>query len=463
MCDRRPDRLQSSGAVHRAGDSLLTGRARVGLAAAALFALAAWPVFVHRAAAGAASADPTPAPLRDDATIRARTIAFEESRVGLDREDQITRRMLAEQYLQRYRERGDVDDILRAQAQALGSLRIQPQANVAALQELASAQLALHQFHPARATIRRARRSAPSDPSLAMGEASLDMEIGDYAAARKLVMRFGANADATATVAARLAEVTGDVPRARALLARAAVRADEIYGIPNERRAWYHVRLGELAFEAGGSDDALREESVALERFGDDVQALTDSARFDAALGRWSDARANAEHAVRITPSPENLGLLADAQRQLGDVAGANATRDEIVAVERIGNAQHLVDRLLAAYYADHGARLDDAYDIASRDAAVRPDPYAEDTLAWAAARSGRWNVARRAARHAIAWNTADPRIWYHAGVIAEHDGDPTAAVADYGHALALNPHFQAVFADDARQRIARIVRRRAS
>ncbi|HEX3467574.1 MAG TPA: hypothetical protein VHT05_05795 [Candidatus Elarobacter sp.] len=363
--------------------------------------------------------------------------------------------MLAEQYLQRYRERGDVDDILRAQAQARRSLLILPERNVAALQELASAQLALHRFTDALATTRTARRLAPADPSLAMGEASLDMEIGDYAGARRLVAQFSSNAGATEGVAARLAEMTGDLPLARRLLARASRRVDAIYGMPNERRAWYHVRLGELAFEAGDDGTALREEATALARFPDDAQGLTDAARFDAALGRWSDALAAAAHAVRVMPSPENLGLLADAQARRGDAAAAGATRDEIVAVERIGNAQHLVDRLLAVYYADHEYRLDDAYAIAARDAAVRPDVLSEDTLAWTAARSGRWDVARRAARRATAWNTPDARIWYHAGVIADHAGDRSAALADLRRALALNPDFAPGFPDDARRRVA--------
>src|ERR1700736_5816057 len=86
--------------------------------ASALVALAVWPAFASRAAAGDPTAALTPAPLRDDAAIRAKTIAFEESRAGQDPEDQITPRMLAEQYLQRYRERGDVGDVLRAEAAA---------------------------------------------------------------------------------------------------------------------------------------------------------------------------------------------------------------------------------------------------------------------------------------------------------------------------------------------------------
>lgn len=374
--------------------------------------------------------------------------------------------MLAAQYLQRYRERGDVGDVFRAEAMARRSLQLQPQRNVAALMALASVELTLHRFRAALGRVRAARIYSPDDASIAMSEASLDLELGDYAGAKALVDRFHAagatqpgdvaeDPDPTETIAARLAELSGDLPRARTLLTHASRRTDAVYGIPNERRAWFHVRLGELAWEAGDVDAALREEQTALARFPDDVQALTDTARFCGAVARWNDARAAAERAVRLTPSPENLGLLADAQQQLGDVSGAAASRDEIAAVERIGNGQHLVDRLLALEYADHDVNHADAYAIARRELSVRDDVFAEDTLAWTAARSGRWEVARRAAEHATAYGTADPRIWYHAGVVAQHFHDVPAAIADFRHALDANPHFQAGLADDARTRLA--------
>jgi hypothetical protein len=44
-------------------------------------------------------------------------------------------------------------------------------------------------------------------------------------------------------------------------------------------------------------------------------------------------------------------------------------------------------------------------------------------------------------------------------GVIAEHDGDLASALADQRRAIALNPRFQPVFADDARARVARLER----
>lgn len=423
--------------------------------ACALVALAAWPFVQSNASAGSAADAFAPAPLRDDALIRAKTIAFEESRVVRDAEDQITPRLLAAQYLQRYREQLDPGDVLRAEAMARRSLRAQPQRNVAALQELASAQVTLHRFRDALATVSRARRDAPADPSLRIADAAVRIELGDYPAAKQLLATVPSNDDGAVAVLARLDELTGDLDGARALLGGAARRADAIYGLPNERRAWYHLRLGELAFEAGDVDAARAHERTALARFPADVAALTDLARFEAAAGRWDDARAAAAQAVRITPWPEALAILGDAQERLGDPAAAAATRDEIVAVERIGNAQHLFDRLVALAYADRGVRTEDAYAIARRELAVRDDVFAEDTLAWTAARAGHWDAARASAARATRWNTADPRIWYHAGVVADQAGDRAAAARDFGRALALNPRFHPVFAEDARRRLA--------
>jgi Flp pilus assembly protein TadD len=79
----------------------------------------------------------------------------------------------------------------------------------------------------------------------------------------------------------------------------------------------------------------------------------------------------------------------------------------------------------------------------------------AEDTLAWALARSGRWAQARAAARKAVRETTPDARLQYHAGVIALESGDRAEAARRL--ALALNPRFHPVDADDARERLARL------
>jgi len=153
-------------------------------------------------------------------------------------------------------------------------------------------------------------------------------------------------------------------------------------------------------------------------------------------------------------PSPETLGILADAQAAQGDASAAAAHRAEIDAEEKIGNAQRVNDRLIAVYLADHGERPADAYAIARRELLVRDDIYAEDTLAWCAARAGKWDVARAASAKALRFDTEDPRIQYHAGVIAQHFGDAAEAARRYARALALNPDFSATQAAVARAQL---------
>ena len=65
--------------------------------------------------------------------------------------------------------------------------------------------------------------------------------------------------------------------------------------------------------------------------------------------------------------------------------------------------------------------------------------------------------VARAAARKAIRFDTADPRLQYHAGYIALHTGDAAEAKRRFARALALNPHFHPVDAAQARVLLAQL------
>lgn len=392
------------------------------IAAGALVALAAWPAYLG--ARNAAASNPvallTPAPVKPDWRTRDANIAFLESRAGKARGDMLTPRLLSAEYLQRYRERGDLGDVLRAEHAARLSLAAMPRANVAGDASLASALLTLHRFREAKAAIADARRWKPDDPGLAAEEAALDLELGDVDATRRLV---AAHRDDPAfdVVAARLDEETGHLARARTLVERALRRADAIYDTPAERRAWFHARSAELAFTAGDHDAARRAARDGLAIFPNHLRALTALARVELADGRAADAVDAGRRAAAIQPNPEVLGLLADAQAARGETGAAAATRDEILAVARIGSAQHVNDRLIAVWEADHGVRVDDAYATARRELAVRDDVYAEDTLAWTAARAGRWDVARTAIARAQRYGIEDPRVRAHAAFIAAH------------------------------------------
>ncbi|MBV9439645.1 MAG: tetratricopeptide repeat protein, partial [Candidatus Eremiobacteraeota bacterium] len=343
------------------------------LAAGALVALAAWPASlgVRDTFALGVTAAAAPAPVKPDWRVRDASIAFLESRAGRVRGDMLIPRMLSAEYLQRYRERGDLGDALRAEHAARASLAAQPRGNVAGDAALASALLTLHRFRGALAAIADARRWKRDDPGLAAEEAALDLELGDVAAARRIVQ---AHRDDPAfdVVTARLDEETGRLAEARRLVDRAMRRADAIYDTPAERRAWLHARAAELAFEAGDPDGARREAREALGIFPDHLRALTILARVELAGQRFADAKGAAQRGGALQPNPELLGILADAESALGERDAAAATRDQIFAVARLGNALHVNDRLIAVWEADHGVRLGEAYAIARRELGTR-------------------------------------------------------------------------------------------
>jgi tetratricopeptide (TPR) repeat protein len=369
----------------------------------------------------------------------------------------ISPRMLAEQYLQRYRERYDVDDVLRAERATRISLAAQPVGNLAAELQLAGIQLTLHRFYDALATTRNVESWDGGDTSMYPREASLDLEVGDYARANRMLNAVPERDrdDAWSVVESRYLELTGHLAEARDLLATASAFHNSNFDAPAQGRAWYFFRQGEMAFEAGDNDGAIAFEREALSVYPNDADASRTLAHVECALHEWDACLHDATASAAIVPYPETLGYEVDAQRALGQTAAAAQTDDLIAAVERLGDAQHITDRLTAIYYSDHNTHLGDAYAIARNELHSRDDVFTEDTLAWAAAMDGRWDEARRSIAKAQRWHTENALIDYHAGVIAQHFGQPAVAKTDFQAALALNAHFHAVYADDARSRLA--------
>jgi len=400
------------------------------------------------------------APVVADYKRRDWQVHFWESVVARhNRNDMLSPNMLAGEYLQRYRERGDIDDVLRAKHAAELSLKALPYYLPADLQ-LSATLLTLHRFYASLDRLAMAEHLDPGDPNLEIQEASLDLEVGRYARAEQLLAKnAGGKSESIAyeTVRSRYLEETGHLGEARALLHRASSLQNSAFDAPAQGRAWFFFREGEMAFDAGDNDAALADEREALVVFPEYADAGRALARFECALHDWKACLADATRSAELVPYPETLGYEADAQRALGDTSGAAQTEDLIHTVELIGNTQHISDRLLAVYYSEHGVERDDAYRIAKNELVARDDIYTEDTLAWAAAMDGRWNEARDASRKALIFDTEDPRLQYHAAVIALHFGDRDEAKRRFARALALNPHFHPVYADEARATLARL------
>jgi tetratricopeptide (TPR) repeat protein len=447
----------SDHAARITGDTLIHPRTYLILGLTALLALALWPVLGSGVRTHAVR--PVAAAVLPDYSYRNATIAFYEKRIRRDPVDQISARLLAQQYMQRYRETGDIGDIERSMVQARRSIALQPGNNWSGYEILASGETALHQFAAALRDEEYAHADRGDDTNAVAQMASLQMELGHYDRAKLLLapaIRLHPGDPGLLAVDARYKELTGNIADARASLDRATVTMDSVIDNSAQARAWFHFRAGEMAFTSGATGEAEQDERDALVIFPNFAQADNALARFCWASKDWDCALTAATKGADIVPLPETLGYKADAQRALGNAAGAKQTDDVIYAIERIGNAYHVSDRLLAVYYSEHGIRTGDALAIARREIGLRGDElYAQDTLAWAAAQDGHWDEARAAARRAVRFDTQDPRMQYHAGMIALHFADRKEAKLRFEHALALNAQFHPVYADDARRQLA--------
>ncbi len=428
-----------------------TSTAAVALVAAAALG-AAWPWFAsHRAQATGIQ----PAPISSDYRQRDRLIAFEETQARLDPGDQITRRMLAGEYLQRFRETGDLNDVARAHAMAERSLALQPQGNTQALSVIASSDIVFHRFRAALSAERAASEADPSNDGARAQSASILMEIGRYQEAEQ-ILNHPSDPDVDPTwmsIRARYDELTGNVAGARVVLDEATRRVDRMTSISAYARSWYHLRDAQLAFEAGDGQTATAEYDESLRIYPYNSMALLFAAKLYRAHHDWQRALAAATRSADLYPLPQALGYEADAQRALGDEEGAQRTDALIAAEQRLFNLQGINDRLLAMYYAEHHEHLNDALAAARSDIAKRGDEiYADDTMAWVLATMGRWKEARVYAVRAARYDTADPELQYHCGVIAWHAGYAGEARRRLSAALAVDASFHPFYADDARR-----------
>jgi tetratricopeptide (TPR) repeat protein len=368
-------------------------------------------------------------------------------------------RLLAAQYLRRFRERADVGDLIRAEHAARRSLAIQPRNNNEAALLLASTLLSQHRFQEALEVLTETPISTSQEPAIKSLKASILMELGNYEAAGKLLKTFQESLDqpGQSAIQVRYLELTGHLNQAQQRLGSILQKVDSFYSNPAETRAWFHVRAGDLAFATGNLRQAEQHYQGALKLFPDYVAAFTGLARLYAAQHRWQKVLAMTNEAINRIPLVETLAYRVDAQRALGDLAGASETEALIETVARLSQVQGIYDRALAIYYIDHGIHLPEALEIARHELNQRKDIYAEDTLAWAAAANGEWQEAWQAIQRAARYGTEDALMQFHYGMIALHCGDRQEAETHLKQAIHLNPKFHHRYAFEAQQTLAKL------
>jgi tetratricopeptide (TPR) repeat protein len=317
----------------------------------------------------------------------------------------------------------------------------------------ASVLFALHDFSGA---LDEARATYEADPAqldalAVIGDASL--ELGDLAGAEAAYRELGELVPSPPVWSrlAHLAFIRGDPDRALALVEQCVAAVDP--GDDASGAAFYRFQLGELHRAAGKNAEAAAAYEASLAALDDYVPALSGFAHVREARGDRPAAIALLERATGRMPQPELVAALGDLYLLDGDPR----SEEQYALVERIGElaaaSGGAYDRQLILFAADHERGIEMAVAAAEASLETRRDVYGLDAYAWALFGAGRVHEAAAFAGEALAVGTPDPRIAYHAGMIASADGRPDEAVALLRMALAgraMLPPLQAARAAEA-------------
>ncbi|NEA96750.1 tetratricopeptide repeat protein, partial [Actinospica acidiphila] len=243
---------------------------------------------------------------------------------------------------------------------------------------------------------------------------------------------------------------------AAAKIADAASAAGE----PAERAA-YLERAGQLAWERGDREDALRHFQEAVRTDPDQRAAQAGQGRALAALGRTTEALSAYRTALARQPRPEYALELGELYESLGMRPAAEAhyalLRERIRLAAAHGADEELV---LGRFEADHG----DAQAAVRRLRAEwerQPSTEVADALGWALHRAGEDEEALpfavRATEGTKGGGVRSALFAYHRGMIEHSLERYGAARRHLAEALQINPWFSPLHAPRAKEALARL------
>ena len=113
----------------------------------------------------------------------------------------------------------------------------------------------------------------------------------------------------------------------------------------------------------------------------------------------------------------------------MADALNVAGNREQATEVESQLAARSTEDpRTLSLYLATRGLNAEVALRLAREELTSRSDVFTHDALAWALAAAGRHNEALQHSNQSLSEGTADPRLYFHAGVIAALNNDTKQA-----------------------------------
>ncbi|WP_037639504.1 tetratricopeptide repeat protein [Streptomyces bicolor] len=353
--------------------------------------------------------------------------------------------VLGAAYVELGRRTAEPENYPKAEKALRASLRVRSR-NAAALDGMAALANARRDFLAARtwgeAALKTDRKRWTTYPQLIDAYTGL----GAHKAAKRTLDRLLAlnSGPAVQAWAAAVYRDRGRREDAAAALSDAAAAAQT----PAERAA-YLERAGQLAWERGDLDVALRYFQEAVRLDPDQRAALAGQGRTLAALGRTTEALNAYRVALAKQPRPEYALELGELYESLGLGQAARVQYDLLRERVARASAAGVDDELvLGLFEADHG----DAESAVRRLRAEwrrQPGTAVADALGWALHRAGKDEEALKFARAATdrerGGKVRNALYVYHRGMIERELGMVWPARRHLQEALRINPHFSPV------------------
>ncbi|HST20473.1 MAG TPA: tetratricopeptide repeat protein [Blastocatellia bacterium] len=361
--------------------------------------------------------------------------------------------LLCAAYIQKARDTGDFTFNAKAETALNHSFAVSAD-NYDAIKLKATLLLTYHRFGEALEVARRARDLQPKDHTIYGALTDALVELGRYDEARDAVetmIRLKPDASSYARLS-YIYSLGGDTDGAIEVM-RAAVKSSTRQDA--EGYAWYRTHLGDELMKAGKLKEGEREFDFALEAFPNYHIALAAKARARVAANDLGSAVELYKQSQERVPLPDTAIALGDLYAKLGRMDEARKQYELVEFIEQSSNAGAATySRQLALFWANHDKKLDDALRIAQSERAARADIYTCDVLAWCLYKTNDLKGAKAAIDEALRLGTRDALLHYHAGMIYAKLGDQSSAIKHLSRALEINPSFDVLQADAARQKL---------
>ena len=364
--------------------------------------------------------------------------------------------ILGQLYLRHARESGEFQAYVDAEETFRRVTKLDPD-NDAAIVSLGNSLATQHRFSEALHCVSDLLETNPAHAEALLVKGDALLELGKYADAQQSYAALPEHMRTKPSVLvrfARLHELQGDYHTAIELAGQAYEEVEKLGG-EDEQLVWYAWRLGTLQFAAGECDNAEKSYKSAISLDEDDPYTLASMAELEAARGNLDDAVKLYEEALAISHHPPFMTALSDIERERGNAAKADEliNRAEAVVVEERKDEQSAEAhaREAAEFYANYGNDPEKAIELAASDVALRPEPFAHSTLAWAYYRDKQFDKAEEYIQYALEGCPNAPTIQFRAGIIQRALGNHESATQHLERAIEINPHFSFRFANEAR------------